>query len=56
MRISTADGDGGGVELSEEHVEPKACMAGQRGPSGGLAEAGRSLGQAEARSGAQSSF
>ena len=30
------------------HVETKARVAGQRGPSGWLAEAGRSLGQPEA--------
>ena len=30
------------------HVENAACLAGQREPSGGLAEADRSLGQPEA--------
>ena len=38
------------------HVETKACMAGQRGPTGSLAEAGRSLGQPEAWPDPESSF
>ena len=37
---------------SGRYVESKACMDGQRGASGGLAEAGRSSGQPGARSGA----
>ena len=37
-------------------VKTEAYMAGQRGPSGWLAEAGRSLGQPAACSGAESSL
>ena len=34
--------------LARHHVQTKTCVAGQRGPNGCLAEAGRSLGQPEA--------
>ena len=40
-RAAEADGCAGALR----HVENTAGVAGQRGPSGGLAEAGRSLGQ-----------
>ena len=53
---SRSEGSARAAAAVRSYVETKACVAGQRGPSGRLAEAARSLGQPEAPSGAESSL